>query len=294
MAQTPRLAGMSPTQPAVRCSFLVVLSIGAPAFAQDKPVVSEAPKLAVSNQGKEKALVDISVALRHTAPAAAKCTEAACPAADHWVVELEIVGRTPAAKPMTLPLAKQDEVEKELGSAGSQKAKKVGETMISDATVSIRVPAQTPYGLVRQMLTTAATAGLHKIEFAVASAGSPAVERSLPLPLPVDGGAKPVLEQPKAGLERVRVNMRVDKATGQLVRKWGTHEVPAGAEGDAEMRESFETIMGDMVKFGLVDRSRVLVDAASDVPWQAVVEVIDIGLKAGLNGVQFWTGAAKK
>lgn len=285
---------MSPTLPAVRCLFLVALSTGAPAFAQDKPLVSQAPKLAVSNQGKEKAAVDISIALRHTAPAAAKGTDAAAAAEGQWVVEIATVGRTPAGKPMTLPLAKQDEIEKELRSAGSQKAKKVGETMISDATVSIRVPAQTPYGLVRQMLTTAATAGLHKIEFAVASAGSPAVEGRLPLPLPVDGGAKPVLEQPKAGLERVRVNMRVDKATGQIVRKWGTHEVAAGAEGDAEMRESFETIMGDMVKFGLVDRSRVLIDAAGDVPWQSVVEVIDIGLRAGLNGVQFWTGAAKK
>jgi hypothetical protein len=88
--------------------------------------------------------------------------------------------------------------------------------------------------------------------------------------------------------------MRMDRATGKLVRKWGTHEVPAGAEGDATMRESFATIMGDMVKFGLVDRSRVLIDAAGDVPWQAVLEVIDIGLEAGFNGVQFWTGAARK
>jgi hypothetical protein len=112
--------------------------------------------------------------------------------------------------------------------------------------------------------------------------------------LPVDDGAKPVLGQPNAGLERVRVNMRVDQATGQIVRKWGQHQVPAGAEGDAKMRTSFETIMGDMVKFGLVDRSRVLIDAANDVPWQAVIEVIDIGLNAGFKGVQYWTVAAKK
>jgi biopolymer transport protein ExbD len=274
--------------------FLVALTTGAPAFAQDNHTDAEAPKLAVSNQGKEKALVDISVALRHAAPAAAKCTDAACAAADHWVVEIEIVGRTPAAKPVTLPLAKQDEIEKELRAAGSRKAKKVGETMISDATVSIRVPAQTPYTLVRQMLTTAATVGLHKIEFAVASAGSPAIERSLPLPLPVDGGAKPVLEQPNAGLERVRVAMLMDQATGQPVRKWGKHEVPAGAEGDAKMRESFETIMKDMVQFGLENRSVVLINAASGVPWQAVIEVIDIGLEAGFKGVQFMTAAAKK
>jgi hypothetical protein len=52
--------------------------------------------------------------------------------------------------------------------------------------------------------------------------------------------------------------------------------------------------MKDMVTFGLVDRSRVLIDAASDVPWQAVIEVIDIGLDAGFKGVQFWTAAAKK
>jgi biopolymer transport protein ExbD len=273
---------------------LIALAAGGPVVAQERPAVAEPPQLAVSSQGKEKALVDISVVLRHAAPAAAKCTDAACADAGHWVVEIESVGSTPAGKPVTLPLAKQDELEKELRSAGSQKAKKVGETMISDATVSIRVPAQTPYALVRQMLTTAATVGLHEIEFAVVSAGSPAMERRLPLPLPVDGGAKPVLEQPKAGLERVRVHMRIDQATGQLVRKWGIHEVPAGAEGDAKMRESFQTIMGDMVKFGLVDRSRVLIDAASDVPWQAVIEVIDIGLEAGFNGVQFWTGAAKK
>lgn len=285
---------MSTTLAAVRCLVLFAITTGAPAFAQDKPAVSEAPKLAVSSQGKEKAPVDIMVALRHAAPAAAKCTEAACAATDDWVVEIEVVGSTPAGKPVTLTLAQQDDLEKELSSAGSRKAKKVGETMISDATVSIRVTGQTPYALVKQMLATAAAAGLHKIEFAVTSPGADAAEQSLPLPLPVDGGAKPVLEQPNVGLERVRVAMRVDPATGQTVRKWGTHEVQAGAEGDAEMRESFATIMKDMVTFGLVDRSRVLIDAASDVPWQSVLEVIDIGLDAGFNGVQFMTAAPRK
>lgn len=50
--------------------------------------------------------------------------------------------------------------------------------------------------------------------------------------------------------------MWMDKAAGQLVRKWGSHEGPAGAEGDAEMRQSFATIMKDIVKFGLADRAR--------------------------------------
>jgi biopolymer transport protein ExbD len=284
---------MKPTRSAVRWLLLVALTAGGPALAQDDPTVAAAPKLPVSSQGKQKAPVDISVELRHTAPAAAKCSDAACAAADHWVVEIEIVGSTPAGKPVTLPLAKQDEIEKELRAVGSRKAKKVGETTISDASVSIRVPAQTPYTLVHRMLTTAATVGLHQIGFAVASAGSPATERSLPLPLPVDAGAKPVLDQPKAGLERVRVAMLIDQATGQLVRKWGKHEVPAGAKGDTTMRESFETIMKDMVKFGLEDRSVVLIDAASGVPWQAVVDVVDIGLKAGFKGVQFMTAARK-
>lgn len=273
--------------------FLLALTVGAPAFAQDKPPAApEAPKLAVSSQGKEKTLVDIAVALRHAAPAAAKCTDAACAAADHWAVEIE--ERTPAGKPVKFTLAQQTEIEEQLHSAAAPKAKEVGETTISDASVSIRVSGQTPYTLVKQMLATLALVGLHRIEFAVTSAGATAAEQSLPLPLPVDGGARPVLDQPKAGLERVRVNMRVDPATGQIVRKWGNNEVPAGAEGDATMRASFETIMGDMVKYGLVDRSRVLIDAASDVPWQAVIEVIDIGLNAGFNGVQFMVAAAKK
>lgn len=285
---------MSPTLPAVRCLLLLAIGTSTPSFAQDKqPPSAEPPKLAVSNQGKEKAPVEISIALRHTAPDAAACT-ASCSAADHWVVEIENIGHTPAGKPVTLSLAKQDAVAAELRSAGSRQAKKVGEVTISDATVSMRVPAQTPYAHVRQMLMTAATVGLHRIEFVVASAGTPAVERSLPMPLPVDGGAKPVLGQPNAGLERVRVNMRVDPATGQIVRKWGGNVVPAGVEGDAKMRESFATIMGDMTKFGLVDRSRVLIDAANDVPWQAVIEVVDIGLAAGFQGVQHWTGVAKK
>jgi biopolymer transport protein ExbD len=278
---------------AIRCSFLVVLVAGVPVFAQGDPAAA-APKLAVSNQGKEKAPVDISVALRHATPDAAKCTEAVCTSADHWVVEIAIVGSTAAGKPVPLPLAKQDEIEKELRAVGSKHAKKVGETTISDAIVSIRVPAQTPYALVRQMLTTAATVGLHKIEFTVMSAGSPSVEQRLPLPLPVDSGTKPVLDQPKAGLERVRVNMRVDQATGQVLRKWGNNEVAAGAAGDAKMRESFATIMKDMVKYGLEGRSRVLIDAAGDVPWQSVIEVIDMGLNAGINGVQYWTAAPKK
>jgi biopolymer transport protein ExbD len=282
------------TTPTARRLILLACISGAPAFAQDKPLVAEAPKLAVSSQGKEKGLVDISVVLRHAAPAEGKCADAACAAADHWVVGVEIEGRTPAGKAVTLTMTEQKELEKELRTAATPKAKKVGETMISDATVSIRVPAQTPYELVHQLMTTAATAGLHKLEFAVTSAGSAAIERSLPLPLPVDGGAKPVLEQPNASLERVRVAMLMDQATGQPVRKWGKHVVPAGAEGDATMRTSFETIMGDMVKFGLEDRSVVLIDAASGVSWQTVIEVIDIGLNAGFKRVQFMTAATKK
>ena len=275
------------TTPTAVCLFLFACSAGAPAFAQETPA-AEAPKLAVSSQGKDRALVDIVVALRHAAPADAKCANTACETADHWRVEIEVVGRTPAGKPVTLALTQQKELEKELRSAGARKAKKVGEATVSDASVSIRVEPGTPYSLVQQLLTRAAMASLHEIEFAVLSAGVTAAERRLPVPLPVDRGAKLVEDDAQAKLEEIRIVVTMHEA-GRIGRVFGKNHI----SDDVHLQALLQEAAADFARRGRPDQP-VVIDAASGVPWQAIVGVVDVIHRAGIKDVQFAVPAAKK
>jgi biopolymer transport protein ExbD len=276
---------MNPTTPTAWWLFPFACIAGAPVFAQEKPAAVEVPKLAVSSQGEAKRFVDITVLLRHAAPTDAKCIKdaATCDAAAHWLVELRTAARRADPKPMTLAMSQLAELEKELRTAAAPNAKKVGEATISESILLIRVPAQTPYRVVQSLLGTAATSGLHWIEFAVTSAGAAATERCLPIALPVnDGTAKVVEEDAKTELLEIRIALMMDRETGQVRRSFGKNVL----RNDEHLRGLLRAAGTDLVRLGLND-TEVIIDAASDVPWQAVVDVIDAIRGTGVKDLQF-------
>ena len=258
--------------------------IASPVFAQEKPAAVEASNLAVSSQGEAKKPVDITVLLRHAAPNDAKCAKDAgtCDAAAHWLVEVRTAARRADPKPMTLAMSQLAELEKELRTAAAPNAKKVGEATISESILLIRVPAQTPYHVVQSLLGTAATSGLHWIEFAVTSASAAATEKCLPVPILVDQGTKLVEDDARAKLVEVRIALFIDPATGLVRRQLGKNVL----RDDTHLRGLLQAAATDLVRLGM-NSSGVVIDAASDVPWQAVVGVIDAIRGTGVKDMEF-------
>ena len=259
------------------------------ASAQEKPRAGTpapaVPPLATSKQGESKTAVDIVVALRHMPPGVGKCDKGggACDVAEHWLVELQPAG----GKPVLLTLHQQSELQKELKSAASPKARKVESVTLSDATVSLRVPPNTPYANVQSLLTTVASAGIHRTEFAVASADQ-AIEQRLAVPLPTPSGAEASTDPAPPG-EEVRVALFWDKAKGEVIRKFGNTVLRKGAIGETQTVELIQDSMEGWRRLGKPDTPGVI-DAAGAVPWQAVVQVIDAFRAARVKNIQFAAG----
>ncbi|MDO8348716.1 MAG: hypothetical protein Q7T30_00650 [Planctomycetota bacterium] len=234
--------------------------------------------------------------LRHVAPAEAKCSNA-CEAAGHWLVELRTAVRRADPKPVTLAMTQGAELEKELRAAAASTAKKVEGATAADSILLIRVPAQAPFGLVQSLVSTVASSGIHWVEFAVASGRGGATERSLPVPLPVDQGARFVETDARAKLEEIRIAMSIDQARSEVRVQFGKNLMPPGVEGEARLRTILTAAATDLARLG-IQESSVVIDAASGVPWQAIVGVIDVvrgvAVKDMQFDLQFATPAAKK
>ncbi|HEX6813560.1 MAG TPA: hypothetical protein VF384_18215 [Planctomycetota bacterium] len=278
------------------CLF-VCAQLAAPAFSQEKPAAGDAPKqtaptLAISCKGEPKAPVDIVVELQHSAPGDAKCAADtdACDAS-HWLVELQVAGRKAGAgKPVRLAMTQVAEIEKELKSAAASKAEKTEAGIVSESTLSIRVPAQTGYGRVQGLIGMVAHAGIHRVEFAVTSADT-AREQRLAVPLPIPAQAEPKPEEPRA-VEEIRARLFVDRAKGQVVRAFGKRVIADGAKGDEQLQSLFEASAEGWRRLGRDDVPGVI-DAGSGVPWQAIVSTIDLIRAAGVQNIQFATAATK-
>ncbi|HZN37858.1 MAG TPA: hypothetical protein VFD82_03590 [Planctomycetota bacterium] len=238
--------------------------------------------------------MDILVALQHSPPSDAKCDgdAGACDAEHHWLVELQVAGRKAGAgKPVVLAMTQVAEIEKELRSAAASKAEKTEAAIVSESTLSIRVPAQTPYRLVQRLIGMAARSGIHRIEFAVASAGTALEQRlAVPLPLPAKAELKP--EEPLV-VEEIRVLLLMDRANGRLIRRFGNTVLANGVKGDAQLQSLLNDSADGWRRLGRPDVPGVI-DAGSGVPWQAIVNVIDAFRAAGVENVQFAAAAAKK
>ena len=280
-----------------RCLFACA-QLAAPAFAQEKPAASDAPKqaaptLAISHQGEPKAPVDIVVELQHSPPSDAKCAAEAgsCDAEHHWLVELQVAARkVGAGKPVRLAMTQVAEIEKELRSAADSKAEKSEAATVSEAKLSIRVPAQTRYALVQRLIGMAARSGIHRVEFAVTSAGT-ALEQRLTVPLPIPAKAEPKPEEPR-GIEEIRVRLFA-RANGQVVRIVGNTAIANGVKGDEQLQALLKDSADGWKRLGRPDAPGVI-DAGSGVPWQAIVSTIDVIRAAGVQNVQFAASAARK
>lgn len=277
-------------------SALAPLALVAFAIAQEQQPPSGAPRtvppaLAIASQARAKRPADLVLALRHEPkPDAGGCAKGdACDAAAHWLVELQVspIGSNAAKKPIVLAMTQTAELGKELRAGAAPKAREAGAQSLSEATLSIRVSARTPWALVQGLLGAVAAAGIYRVGFAVVSPGAVAVEQDLAMPLPI--AAAEVAAVKSAPREEIRVTMSWDTAREETVIRFGRLEMPGGAAGEAKLRTLLAEVARDWQRLGR-DEVPGIVDAAGRVPWQAVVGVIDACRAAGVKNVQFAEG----
>ncbi len=90
----------------------------------------------------------------------------------------------------------------------------------------------------------------------------------------------------KAVIEEIRVAMFWDEANEDVVRKMGTRIVPDDDELQRLISDSYE----DYKRMNKPDVA-LTIDAASQVPWDAVVEVINLAKRVGVEKIEFAFGA---
>jgi biopolymer transport protein ExbD len=254
-----------------------------------KVEIETVPTLATSSQGTPVAAADVALILDHAPKAGVTCAQmfdtGRCTEPDHWQIQLVAGDAAATVKPLACSMSQLDEIAKELKKATAAKSKETEHGPVSEASVSLRVPPQTPYGFVRKVLESAATCGIHRIEFAVVPAGTAGEERRLATPLPVD--QEHALGEP--GPE-IRIAVFKDRDTGGLVRVMGRRKIPDGAPGDALMASFFEAA----AKGKDIKSLSGIVDSAADVRWQMVVGIVDAFRAAGYENIQFASSDARK
>ncbi len=89
-----------------------------------------------------------------------------------------------------------------------------------------------------------------------------------------------------AVIEEIRVAMLWDEANEDVVRKMGTRVVPDDDELQSLISDSYE----DYKRMNKPDVA-LTIDAAAQVPWDAVVEVINLAKRVGVEKIEFAFGA---
>lgn len=252
----------------------------APLLAQqppDKPQVVKlaAPPVPVSKEGKPGDAVDVVLAVVHAPSGGLKCDKRACESPQHWQAEVRL-GANTEELPKTFAVGATEDLRKHLEWAASPKArtKHADRVNVSDAKLSIRVPAVTPWPIVGSLLETAARAGIHDVGFVVVPAPA-APELLLPVPLPTDSGAV-IGGDPKAAPQELRIALIADRNTGACVRMFDRTRIVDGEAGDADLRTKLKEATA-------TKRGPAIIDAANGVEWQAVVSVIDACRAAGVE-----------
>lgn len=271
-------------KPAIGVFAFILVStavLGAGSRAQEKPAAPDAAKaplqLAISSQGQKVADADIVLTLVHSG-GGGQCGGAggggmpACEAADHWQANVTVRGKGGAEKTSVFALRKKEDLRKHLEGIAARKIriKHPDREFISEVTLSLRVGPQVPYGLVQQLLATAAKAGLCQIEFAVVPGGA-AAEQRLAVPLPLDEKSR-IMEVKAA--EGPRIAVRVVNEKRECERQIGTAKFATGEAGDVELRVKIEKAFADK-------KWPAIIAAEKGVPWQAIVSVVDACQAAG-------------
>lgn len=199
--------------------------------------------------------------IRHTkAECAARAKEEACGSSEHW--EFAVAGNA-------VDEEKLRKVLKEEAGKGKD---------ASERAVEIGGPPDAPWGRVQAAMTSCAECRIYRIQWLPAPAGGKAEPVPAWLPKSKAIGEDPV---PNPILEEVRVFMRKD-AKGGILRKVNAQVVEKDEELGEVLAERIE-------KFKSLNRPEtpVVIDAAADVPWSAVIRVSEICREKKLEHVEF-------
>src|SRR5262245_16484259 len=90
----------------------------------------------------------------------------------------------------------------------------------------------------------------------------------------------------KAVIEEIRVALFWDEGNSKVVRKIGTRIVPE----DDQLQKLISDSYDDFKRLNKPDIG-LTIDADVRVPWASVVDVMNVGKKAGVSKVEFATGA---
>ena len=90
-------------------------------------------------------------------------------------------------------------------------------------------------------------------------------------------------------IKEIRIAMFWDKANSKVKRVYGHRQVDDDDELEVLIRGAHE----DFVKMNSPDVP-VIIDGESTVPWEAVVNVVNIAKKLGIDKIEFALGAAEK
>ena len=86
-------------------------------------------------------------------------------------------------------------------------------------------------------------------------------------------------------IQEIRVALFWNEQTGEVTRKIGTRVVPE----DTELQELLAASFADFKRMNKPDMS-LTIDADPKVPWQEVVNVINLGKRVGIEKVEFAFG----
>jgi len=90
----------------------------------------------------------------------------------------------------------------------------------------------------------------------------------------------------KAVIEEIRVALFWDDKNMKVVRKYGTRFVPENDQLQQLITESYS----DFKRLNKPDVG-MTIDADTRVPWESIIEVMNVGKKAGVQKVEFAAGA---
>jgi len=90
----------------------------------------------------------------------------------------------------------------------------------------------------------------------------------------------------KAVIEEIRVALFWDETNMKVIRKYGTRFVPE----DEQLQQLITESYNDFKRLNKPDVG-MTIDADTRVPWESVVNVMNVGKKAGVQKVEFAAGA---
>jgi len=90
----------------------------------------------------------------------------------------------------------------------------------------------------------------------------------------------------KSVIEEIRVALFWDDKTSKSVRKFGTRVVPE----DEQLQQLISESYADFKRLNKPDIG-LTIDADTRVPWEDIIDVMNVGRKAGVSKVEFAAGA---